>query len=554
MTLRRLFATFILSFVCFPALSESYNEAREARNRGDFEKAIAIFSKLSERGDKFSTYALADIYLDGKGVDKDTNRAISLFKKSIRQGMNVEGYGYPFVTLGWIYQTGIYFGVAQDIELAKFWNNFGAHYGHPAGYDNLAQIYAQDLDGKKNYELMLENLIGALENYEPKFKYILDEPDEWHVYVTNKEPLVWQARSAFLRAARYGSILDKQELLNMRENLANKTQCVNETTTSEASPDHSVSNQRLAEIFQLALSGDKQAQLEVADILDKQELLDMRGNPANKTQCVSETTTSETSADHSVSNQGIAEIFQLALSGDKQAQLEIANAFETGSGLIENSVFAYMWYNIAQFNGAPEAKLKLNQLSENMTMKGKEEAQLRAITCLESNYTECGWSVEPPKPMTVSTTALDSNLEFEDFEELRNYFFNLSLSERKKIQYALAFFGLYNAKIDGLWGNGTITGLRKFKEIQNLKYSSPKQFYNKIVEKVPLPSRFPELRALKPKIQETPSQNSLSRAQIEALRVQREIAENYRRANEAIARQRAADRLYNFGMQLAFPR
>jgi len=484
MTIRFALFTLIFNLMFSAALSNTYSQAQQAFNNGDYARAAEIYRNLSQNGDKYSSYALADMYLDGTGVEKDTDAGISLLKRSINDGMNSFGLGHPFVTLGWIYQTGEYYGVSQNPDLALFWNKFGAHYGHPAGYDNLAQIYANGLGVAKNNEKMMNYLLGALENYDPDYSYLLAEPDEWLTYVTSNDPLVWKARAIFRDAMKTGEKADKDRLLAMKNDL-----------TIGPNPALSYSPQ---------------------------------GNHAE-----------------------VVNIFESALSGSGDAQFKLGAAFENGSGLIQNNVYAHMWYNIARFNGDQNAHQNLHNLSQRMTIESVEEAQNLAIRCLHSNYLECGWVIS--KQHNSGNLENKISLSANEVIELKNYFFQLSPTKRKQIQYALKFFGLYKAKIDGLWGAKTVSGLQMFQKIQFMPYVSPKDFFHDITWQVSVPSTFSD-EAQRPQNGFTAEgRNTLSSAEIELLRVQREMVDAYRRAAEARAQQQAADRLMDFGMQLAFP-
>ena len=62
--------------------------------------------------------------------------------------------------------------------------------------------------------------------------------------------------------------------------------------------------------------------------------------------------------------------------------------------------------------------------------------------------------------------------------------------KRQQIQYALRKLGHYSFGVDGLWGNGTKSGLQSFTQSYSLYGKSPNQVFNALLLKVDVPSSF----------------------------------------------------------------
>jgi TPR repeat protein len=50
---------------------------------------------------------------------------------------------------------------------------------------------------------------------------------------------------------------------------------------------------------------------------------------------------------------------------------------------------AYMWMNLAVYNGGEESTVKQKIIAEGMTTADISKAQDMSSRCLESNYTDC---------------------------------------------------------------------------------------------------------------------------------------------------------------------
>ena len=83
---------------------------------------IARLTPLAEKGDTKAQYELANMYMDGRGVEQDFNRAIQLYELSANQGL-ADAQHY----LGVIYDKGR--GASQDDAKARTWYRLAAEQG-----------------------------------------------------------------------------------------------------------------------------------------------------------------------------------------------------------------------------------------------------------------------------------------------------------------------------------------------------------------------------------------------------------------------------------------
>ena len=87
--------------------------------------------------------SLGECYLEGNGVNKETNIGLSYLERAARQGLCT-----AMVFLGNLYQCGI--DVNRDLDEAEKWFSMAAMGYSTAGYNNLMEVYRE----KENYEYM----------------------------------------------------------------------------------------------------------------------------------------------------------------------------------------------------------------------------------------------------------------------------------------------------------------------------------------------------------------------------------------------------------------
>lgn len=493
MARKRFIIALVFYWMCLgsSAWSETYEEAYSAYANEDFKTAETIAKKLVLQKDPYSAYMLGRMYLYGKGVEQSTLEAVRLNKVAIGNGFNISGLGSAAVTLGWIYQTGEYAGVSKDAGLARFWNNFGAYLGHPGASDNLAQIYANGFGVNKDPAIVVKYLKESLANYTVAENYLLSEPDEWLKYVVSDQAVIWDARLVYRKAIKTGDDSYKFELDQIYNNLANSKKIESSISLKDLQLAFELENYKLA----------------------------------------------------------VQQAKSLSIDGDAAAQFYLGKIYENGLGVLQRNINAHMWYNIASFNGSVPAITAREALTKRMTEAAIEKAQDQAVKCMQSNYRACQLDIVPKSVEQKSFSYSASELTDKDIQGLKTLFLNQTTVERKHTQYALKFFGLYGDKIDGLWGTNTIRALKSFQKIQSIEPKTPKKIIDSLVGELELPVRF---------IQAPRAQKSISTSQknpqLELLILQRQALELQREAARMRAEQQALDRLYDFGMSLAYPK
>ena len=124
----------VLSLVCFvvPAWA-NFQAGMDARNRGDFAKALREWRPLAEQGDARAQYYLGLLYENGDGVPRDYEKAREWYEKSAAQGeANAQFY------LGLLSAFGQ--GGPLDLAQAHMWYSLAAGNGHVG-----AAVYRNDL-------------------------------------------------------------------------------------------------------------------------------------------------------------------------------------------------------------------------------------------------------------------------------------------------------------------------------------------------------------------------------------------------------------------------
>ena len=75
--------------------------------------------------------------------------------------------------------------------------------------------------------------------------------------------------------------------------------------------------------------------------------------------------------------------------GDAKAQFNLAVMYANGQGVIQDDVYAHMWWNIAAANGNFFAQKNRDEVTKSMTSSQLEEAQKLARECVAKDYKGC---------------------------------------------------------------------------------------------------------------------------------------------------------------------
>lgn len=113
-------------------------EGSTAYHRGDYATAYKVWLRDASRGIASAQYNLANLYIQGLGVQKDAGQALRWYHSAAGQGFALAQYG-----LGLMYSSGD--GVEQDNVIAAEWYKLAAAGGVANAQNNLAVLY---YDGK----------------------------------------------------------------------------------------------------------------------------------------------------------------------------------------------------------------------------------------------------------------------------------------------------------------------------------------------------------------------------------------------------------------------
>ena len=139
-----------------------------AQFRGDYERALSIFDRLARQGDRVAQVNLGQMYEDGLGVPKDSERATELYRKAWEQGdfhaefklmyakgarvpeeaakaaawyrsAAEQGFAHAMYELGSMYLEGK--GMPEDEDQALEWFHKAAELGHGWGRFQAGYMY-----------------------------------------------------------------------------------------------------------------------------------------------------------------------------------------------------------------------------------------------------------------------------------------------------------------------------------------------------------------------------------------------------------------------------
>ncbi len=120
--MKRLLAALIFILLAAPGSAQSFNDFRDAYERGDYATALRGFRPLAEQGDATAQYNLGYMYHYGLGVPQNSAEAAKWYGRAADQGDANAQY-----KLGSMYFSGQ--GVPVDYVVAYMWLNLSAAQG-----------------------------------------------------------------------------------------------------------------------------------------------------------------------------------------------------------------------------------------------------------------------------------------------------------------------------------------------------------------------------------------------------------------------------------------
>ncbi|MBR5033218.1 MAG: SEL1-like repeat protein [Treponema sp.] len=191
-----------------------FQQACEFARNNEFEKSIPLFEQADKLGHEEASAWLANIYIQGHGVDIDYDRGLPYLEKSVNLG-----HPYSINLLGTLYSEGR--GVKKDLEQAFISFSIAAENGEPYAFLNLAECYELGEGTEKNidealncYYYLIDNAYDedikkeafhALEKYQtnPKAIYYLSKQYNG-LAINNSVPNPEKGAQLILKAAELG--------------------------------------------------------------------------------------------------------------------------------------------------------------------------------------------------------------------------------------------------------------------------------------------------------------------------------------------------------------
>lgn len=115
-----------------------FNEGVAAYDAGDFTGAFNVWLPIAQENDLAAMRNVAILLREGKGVEKDAQRALYFFERAGRAGLVSAQVNTAFMYLNGE-------GTAQDYKTASFWFHAAAVAGVPAARYNLGVLYERGL-------------------------------------------------------------------------------------------------------------------------------------------------------------------------------------------------------------------------------------------------------------------------------------------------------------------------------------------------------------------------------------------------------------------------
>lgn len=136
--MRQIWIAVLLLGLCIGAHADELEEGNDAHARGDFATAVTKYTLAAEAGDEDAQYALAAMYHEGEGIERDQERAVYWYTQAAQRGHTEAQYWACIM-----YREAI--GVARDYAEAFYWCRRAAEDGHPQALFAVGQFYFDGL-------------------------------------------------------------------------------------------------------------------------------------------------------------------------------------------------------------------------------------------------------------------------------------------------------------------------------------------------------------------------------------------------------------------------
>lgn len=119
-------------------------EGIDAADRGNYALAVREYTEAAAGGDATARMLLAASFFEGRGVEKNIERAAELYQLAAKQGQRIAQYN-----LATMYESGK--GVRQDLSQAQFWYAASAMRGYPQAQNALGALAYRGDGMPRNY-------------------------------------------------------------------------------------------------------------------------------------------------------------------------------------------------------------------------------------------------------------------------------------------------------------------------------------------------------------------------------------------------------------------
>lgn len=158
-----LLGIWLLLVTPLPAVAGPYESGLEAYERGEYSAAVSYWRLGAYFGDAESQLSLATAYNSGKGVSKDTSKALELFLRAAEGGSMSAQF-----QVGSFYESGLLGAPRNQFEAAK-WYGKAAEQGHSASAYRLGEMYF-DGRGVPKDEAKAIKLMRLSDFYDQKYQ------------------------------------------------------------------------------------------------------------------------------------------------------------------------------------------------------------------------------------------------------------------------------------------------------------------------------------------------------------------------------------------------
>ncbi len=369
--------------------SKEVNRDRAETASGDRrDVATTDLVGLAEAGDAHAQSSLGDMYLSGRGVERNYDEALKWLRKAADQDdadakvdlgiMYSKGWGVPqdyLDALQWFYQAGskgnrdgqyhlgiVYLrgeGVTSDYTLALDWLRKAVAHGSRDAEFELGRLYRDGIAVERNPAAALDWLGKAAAQGSTQAKYELGK-----LYLLGEGVTQDNTRASqwFLKAAADGDAQAQNALAYMYQQGQGVAQDYNEA---------------LKWYRAAARQGDAKAQLNLGLMYengdgiaqDFGQAVRWYRSAASQGDSIAEANLGQMySKGRGVPrdyDQALQWFLKAAAQGNAEAQYALGSMYDNGRGLDRNSILAALWYRKAAEQGSREAQYYLGYMYEN---------------------------------------------------------------------------------------------------------------------------------------------------------------------------------------------